>query len=89
MKEGLKEKGFRVTGDAHILALEIGEEARSAALAKYLLEKDIFVLPARYPTVPLGRAILRISMTAMHEKADTDLFARTVMEGYEKIDKVR
>lgn len=89
MKEGLRQKGFRVSGDAHILALEIGEEARSAALAKHLLDQDIFVLPARYPTVPMGRAILRISMTAMHEKADTDLFARTVMEGYEKIDKVR
>lgn len=81
MKEGLIKNGFRVSGDAHILALEIGDETRAAALTQHLLEKNIFVLPARYPTVPLGRAILRISMTALHDKSDIELFIRTVMEG--------
>ena len=74
MKEGLRHKGFRVTGDAHILALEIGEEARAAEVSQSLLKKDIFVLPARYPTVPIGRAILRISMTALHTEEDVRSF---------------
>ncbi|MEA1935264.1 MAG: pyridoxal phosphate-dependent aminotransferase family protein [Thermodesulfobacteriota bacterium] len=74
MKEGLKHEGFHVTGDAHILALEIGEEVRAAEVSHSLLEKGIFVLPARYPTVPIGKAILRISMTALHVEEDVRFF---------------
>jgi len=74
MKEGLRRNGFHVAGDAHILALEIGEEARAAAVSRNLLEKGIFVLPARYPTVPFGRAILRIGMNALHTEEDIDCF---------------
>lgn len=87
MKEGLLANGFRVAGDAHILAVEIGDEAWAAELSRRLLEKGIFVLPARYPTVPLQRAILRISMTALHEGADVDLFIGTVTEEHERIKK--
>ncbi len=74
LKEGLKREGFRLTGDAHILALEIGEEARAAKVSQSLLERGIFVLPARYPTVPIGRAILRISITALHTEEDMRAF---------------
>jgi len=79
MKESLKREGFCVTGDAHILALEIGEEARAAAVSRDLFKKDIFVLPARYPTVPIGRAILRISMTAQHTEEDVRHFINALI----------
>jgi 8-amino-7-oxononanoate synthase len=69
-KESLRLEGFRVTGDAHILAIEIGDETKAVNTARKLLEKNIFVLPARYPTVPLHRSILRIGVTALHEEKD-------------------
>jgi 8-amino-7-oxononanoate synthase len=74
LKEGLSLHGFRVTGDAHILALEIGDEAKAANMARKLLQRNILVLPARYPTVPLHRAILRIGITALHEEEDIKTF---------------
>jgi len=80
MKEGLRCEGFFVSGDAHILALEIGDEAKAVRLSQGLLEKNIFVLPARYPTVPLHRAILRIGMTALHEEEDVSLFVDRVKD---------
>lgn len=89
MKEGLLANGFRVSGDAHILAVEIGDEARTAQLSRRLLDKGIFVLSARYPTVPLQRAILRISMTALHEEADIDMFIKTVTETHEKLKEIQ
>jgi 8-amino-7-oxononanoate synthase len=70
MKDQLRDAGFMVTGDAHILAVEIGEEARCMEISKRLLEKGVFVLPARFPTVPLHRSILRIGMTALHTEND-------------------
>ncbi|MGC9976809.1 MAG: pyridoxal phosphate-dependent aminotransferase family protein [Syntrophales bacterium] len=80
LKEGLRLGGFRVTGNAHILALEIGDEAKAANMARKLLQKNIFVLPARYPTVPLHRSILRISITALHDEDDVKTFINCVKE---------
>jgi 8-amino-7-oxononanoate synthase len=85
LKEGLKREGFRLTGDAHILALEIGEEAKAAKVSQSLLERGIFVLPARYPTVPIGRAILRISITALHTEEDMKAFIDALMEGLREL----
>ena len=69
-KESLVDEGFCVKGDAHILAVEIGDESRALKISEKLLEKNIFVSPARYPTVPLNKAILRIGMTALHAEGD-------------------
>jgi len=80
LKESLRLEGFRVTGDAHILALEIGDEAEAVNMARKLLQRNIFVLPARYPTVPLHHSILRIGVTALHEDEDIASFVDHVKE---------
>ena len=80
MKEGLQREGFHVSGDAHILALTVGNEEKAVRLSRKLLESDIFVLPARYPTVPLSHAILRISITALLEEEDIKSFISFVKE---------
>ena len=66
----LAKSGFAVGGDAHILSLEVGDEGRCHELAAKLKEQGILVFAARYPTVPLGQAILRICLTAEHEPDD-------------------
>ena len=86
MKDCLRRDGFRVSGDAHILALEIGDEAKAVRLSQKLLEKNIFVLPARYPTVPLHHSILRISLTALLKEEDIILFIDRVKEVYGKLE---
>ena len=85
-EETLRLEGFRVTGDAHILALEIGDEAKAINMARKLLQRNIFVLPARYPTVPLHRSILRIGVTALHEEKDIISFIDHVKEASEELE---
>jgi 8-amino-7-oxononanoate synthase len=80
MKEGLKKSGIPVMGDAHIISVEIGDENRAVAVAGGLFEKGIFVFPARFPTVPINRAILRVSMTSLHTEEDVLLFIDTLKE---------
>lgn len=80
MKMELKVAGFRVSGDAHILAVEIGDEQSAVSMARHLLTRGIFVLPARYPTVPLNRAILRISLTALHDQDDGRFLVEALRE---------
>lgn len=83
LKEELTAAGFEVSGDAQILGVEIGDEQSAVATAKYLFSKGIFVLPARYPTVPLNKAILRISLTALHSQADGAKFLQALKESHE------
>lgn len=87
MKDGLKHEGFQVKGDAHILALEIGEEAKTSAVAQKLIESNIYSLPARYPTVPLNKAIIRICMTALHKEEDIKALIGALKEAYRKPDE--
>jgi 8-amino-7-oxononanoate synthase len=87
MKETLRSEGFRVSGDAHIIAVELGEEEKAAGVARGLFERNIFAFPARYPTVPLGKAILRISMTALHTGEDVALFVDTLKAVHESIEQ--
>jgi 8-amino-7-oxononanoate synthase len=85
MKDRLLSEGFHVSGDAYILAVEVGEEARTVALSQRLLERNILVLAARYPTVPFHRAILRIGLTALHEEKDVVSFIENLKDAYAKL----
>ncbi len=87
IKEGLRNEGFHVTGDAHIIAIEIGEEDKTVEAARRMLKNDIFVLPARYPTVPIHKAILRIGMTSLHTEEDVKYFIRNLKEIFQKIEQ--
>ncbi len=80
LRQSLAREGFEVCGDAHILAVKIGEEQKAMETARELLSRGIFVLPARFPTVPLQKAILRVSLTALHQPEDLDFFMRSLKE---------
>lgn len=59
-----------IRGTAHILAVEVGDETRAVQMAQALRRRGLLVFAVRYPTVPQGRAILRISLTAAHGEED-------------------
>jgi 8-amino-7-oxononanoate synthase len=82
LRGSLAGEGFDVLGDAHILAVRIGDEQAAVQMARRLYAQGIFLLPARYPTVPLGKAILRVSLTAVFEQEDLDLFVRALKEAH-------
>ena len=65
----LAERGIEAAGDRHILAVPVGDERLAGQLATSLAGQGILALAARFPTVPAGQAILRFSITALHERA--------------------
>ena len=83
LKGRLAEAGFKTSGHAHIVAVEIGDEKKTFRISKRLLEKNVFVFSARYPTVPPGKAILRLGMTALHDENDIRFFVRKLKEIYD------
>jgi 8-amino-7-oxononanoate synthase len=50
----------------------VGSEAAALALSAELARRQIFVPAIRPPTVPVGSARLRITLSASHESADLD-----------------
>ena len=85
MKTRLQEAGFTVRGDAHIIAVEIGSEKFAGALCKRLFDRGLFVFSARFPTVPLHRAILRLSMTARHTLSDVNALVTALKEAHHEL----
>ena len=85
MKQKLAAEEFRVGGDAQILSILIGPEESASRVSRELFNLGFFAFPARFPTVPLNRAILRISLTCMHDRTDVTNFVHSLKEAYARI----
>lgn len=67
----LQEQDLPAHGQAHIIAIPVGDARRCALWAEDLARNNMLVLPARWPTVPHGQALLRCNVRANH--CDDDL----------------
>lgn len=63
-----------------IQPLVIGDEARTLALAARLKERGIWVGAIRPPTVPVGGARLRITLSAAHTREDVHTLVAALMD---------
>lgn len=61
--KGLKSIGYNIGSQSQIMPIIIGNEKKTLEFGKYLLNNNIFSQPIRYPTVNLGSARIRISVT--------------------------
>ncbi|CAF0697198.1 aminotransferase class I/II-fold pyridoxal phosphate-dependent enzyme [Candidatus Methylacidithermus pantelleriae] len=57
-------------GSSAILPIVVGAESKAMEMASRLQEEGFYVPAIRYPTVPRGKARLRISVTSEHKPAD-------------------
>jgi glycine C-acetyltransferase len=65
MQKGLDSIGYAFNSSSHIIPIIIGSEKKVMEFGKYLFDNGIFAQPIRYPTVALGSARIRISVTAL------------------------
>lgn len=67
----LKKLGFELEApQSAVLPVILGDEKKSLDAFEKLLEQGIFVPAIRYPTVPKGKARLRITVSAAHTNED-------------------
>ncbi len=64
LRNGLKQLGYEINSNTHIIPIIIGKEKTAMEFGKFLLKKGVFAQPIRYPTVPKNKSRLRISVTA-------------------------
>jgi len=69
----MKDAGFDIGhSETPITPVFIFDEAKTVLFSKKLLEKGVFVSPIIFPTVPKGKARLRVMVTAAHTKSQLD-----------------
>jgi len=71
LRHKLREMGFdTMKSTTPIIPILVKDSLQSVAMSKRLLEQGIFVQAIRPPTVPLGTARLRLTVTATHTQDD-------------------
>ena len=72
-KASMKELGFDIGNSATpITPIMLGEAQTAHGMSKRLFEEGVFAMALGYPTVPKGKARIRVMVSAGHEKKDLD-----------------
>ena len=72
-KAALENAGFDIGfSETPITPVMVGDEAKTMAFSKALLDKGVFVSGIVHPTVPKGKGRLRAMISAAHEKKDLE-----------------
>ncbi len=82
-QKGLESLGFPIFSESQIMPIIIGNEKKALKFGKYLFDNGVFAQPIRYPTVKLGTARIRISVTAL---LNTNLITKS-LNVFEKAGK--
>lgn len=87
-KKEMKSLGFDIgQSETPITPVMLNDEKLTREFSKRLFDSGVFAIPITYPTVPLGKARIRVMLSAKQEKKDLD-FALGVFEKVGKEMKV-
>ena|GEM_PF-12632 len=78
MKNGLSALGVRNESRSPIIPIIIGGESAAVEISQKLYQQGVFVPAIRYPTVPKGKARLRVTVTAAHTFEDIENFLKAM-----------
>jgi len=81
--KGLQSIGYAIESQSQIIPIIIGDERKTLQFGTYLRNNGIFAQPIRYPTVNLGSARIRISVT---DWLSEDIISRS-LDVFEKAGK--
>jgi glycine C-acetyltransferase len=69
-----------IPGEHPIVPVMIGDAAKAARMAEYLLERGIYVVGFSYPVVPMGKARIRTQVSAAHTEEELERAAKLFHE---------
>jgi len=81
---GLKEIGYTINSQTHIIPIIIGKEKTAMDFGRYLFLKGVHAQPIRYPTVPKNKARIRISVTGWLSSKDIEKSLGVFESAYRK-----
>ena len=89
LRAAYREMGLRVEDSiSPIIPITIGTDAQALMFSQELFDRGIFALPAIYPAVPRGQALIRTACMATHEDRQLD-FVLEVMDDMARKYRIR
>jgi len=84
LKERFENMGFNIMkSQSHIIPVFVGDTHKAVEMSEMLLREGVFVQGIRPPTVPQGKARLRVTVMATHSRNDLD----AALESFNKVGK--
>jgi len=72
-RQRMTSAGFTLAGDDHAIApVMLGDARLAAEMADAMLERGIYVIGFSYPVVPMGKARIRVQLSACHTEQQVD-----------------
>ncbi len=72
-KQGMKELGFDIgASQTPITPIMLGKATLAQKVSQRLFEEGVFAMAIGFPTVPRGKARIRVMLSAAHTQADLD-----------------
>jgi glycine C-acetyltransferase len=82
----MTELGLNILPGEHpIVPVMVGDAAKAARMADYLLERGVYVIGFSYPVVPLGKARIRTQVCAAHTEEQLSRAAELFAEASQKV----
>jgi len=89
MRTAYREMGLRITDSiSPIIPITIGTDEKAFMFARELFERGIFALPAIYPAVPRGEALIRTACMSTHQDRQLD-YVLEVMDDMARKYRIR
>lgn len=83
-KQGMKRLGFDTgASETPITPVMLGDAQLAQNFSRALFDKNVFAMAIKYPTVPQGKARLRVMISAAHSQQDLD----TGLEAFGQVGK--
>ncbi len=83
-KAAMKDMGFDTgVSTTPITPIMLGEAATAQQFSRELFEESVFAMPLGFPTVPRGKARIRVMLSAAHSRQDLD----QGLEAFRKVGK--
>ena len=83
-KAGIKKLGFDIgNSQTPITPVMLGDAKLAKKFSKELFERGVFAMAIGYPTVPQGKARIRVMISAIHSKIDLN----KALSAFEKVGK--
>jgi 8-amino-7-oxononanoate synthase len=77
LRKALQVLGIPVLeGDSPIIPIVIGDEKQTLEAADFLLKEGFLAPAVRFPTVPKGKARLRVTVSSLHTEAEIKEFSK-------------
>ncbi|MEO7261566.1 MAG: glycine C-acetyltransferase [Jatrophihabitantaceae bacterium] len=84
----MTEEGFDLLAGEHpIIPVMFGDAALAARIADAMLDEGVYVIAFSYPVVPVGKARIRVQLSAAHSAEDVEACVRAFVAGRAAVDR--